>query len=141
MRINEVMKMSESQIQKACVRWFRIVHRDIEPLFFSVPNGGYRCATTARIMKAEGQRAGVADLILLVPRQGYCALCIEMKTRKGYQSEAQKVFQEKAEEQGAKYVVCRSLDEFQKVIRWYLGEESSETAHNRSLLRSKASDG
>ena len=136
-----MMKMSESQIQKACVRWFRIVHRDIEPLFFSVPNGGYRCATTARIMKAEGQRAGVADLILLVPRQGYCALCIEMKTRKGYQSEAQKVFQEKAEEQGAKYVVCRSLDEFQKVIRWYLGEESSETAHNRSLLRSKASDG
>lgn len=141
MRINEVMKMSESQIQKACVRWFRIVHRDIEPLFFSVPNGGYRCATTARIMKAEGQRAGVADLILLVPRQGYCALCIEMKTRKGYQSEAQKVFQEKAEEQGAKYVVCRSLDEFQKIIRWYLGEESSETAHNRSLLRSNASDG
>lgn len=141
MRINEVMKMSESQIQRACVRWFRIVHRDIEPLFFSVPNGGYRCATTARIMKAEGQRAGVADLILLVPRQGYCALCIEMKTRKGYQSEAQKVFQEKAEEQGAKYVVCRSLDEFQKVIRWYLGEESSETAHNRSLLRSMASDG
>lgn len=136
-----MMKMSESQIQKACVRWFRIVHRDIEPLFFSVPNGGYRCATTARIMKAEGQRAGVADLILLVPRQGYCALCIEMKTRKGYQSEAQKVFQEKAEEQGAKYVVCRSLDEFQKVIRWYLGEESSETAHNRSLLRSMASGG
>ena len=141
MRINEVMKMSESQIQRACVHWFRIVHRDIEPLFFSVPNGGYRCATTARIMKAEGQRAGVADLILLVPRQGYCALCIEMKTRKGYQSEAQKVFQEKAEEYGAKYVVCRSLDEFQKVIRWYLGEESSETAHNRSLLRSKASNG
>lgn len=136
-----MMKMSESQIQRAAVRWFRIVHRDIEPLFFSVPNGGYRCATTARIMKAEGQRAGVADLILLVPRQGYCALCIEMKTRKGYQSEAQKVFQEKAEEQGAKYVVCRSLDEFQKVIRWYLGEESSETAHNRSLLRSMASDG
>ena len=135
------MKMSESQIQRACVRWFRIVHRDIEPLFFSVPNGGYRCATTARIMKAEGQRAGVADLILLVPRQGYCALCIEMKTRKGYQSEAQKVFQEKAEEQGAKYVVCRSLDEFQKIIRWYLGEESSEMAHNRSLLRSMASDG
>lgn len=141
MRVEEITKQSESQIQRACVRWFRIVHRDIEPLFFSVPNGGYRCATTARIMKAEGQRAGVADLILLVPRQGYCALCIEMKTRKGYQSEAQKVFQEKAEEQGAKYVVCRSLDEFQKVIRWYLGEESSETANNRSLLRSIASNG
>ena len=141
MRVEDITKQSESQIQRAAVHWFRIVPRDIEPLFFCVPNGGYRCATTARIMKAEGQRAGVADLILLVPRQGYCALCIEMKTRKGYQSEAQKVFQAKCEEYGAKYVVCRSLDEFQKVVRWYLGEEKSETAHNRSLLRSFCSGG
>ena len=110
MRVEDITKQSESQIQRAAVHWFRIVHR-------------------------------VADLILLVPRQGYCALCIEMKTRKGYQSDAQKVFQAKCEEYGAKYVVCRSLDEFQKVVRWYLGEEKSETAHNRSLLRSFCSGG
>ena len=133
MRVEDITKQSESQIQRAAVRWFRIVHRDIEPLFFSVPNGGYRCATTARIMKAEGQRAGVADLILLLPRQGYGALCIEMKTRKGRQSDEQKRFQEMCERYGSKYVICRSFEDFQREIRDYLGEKSSENANKLAL--------
>lgn len=124
---------SESQIQRACVRWFRITHQDIEPLFFSVPNGGYRMATTAKIMKAEGQRSGVADLILLLPRQGYGALCIEMKTRKGRQSDEQKRFQEMCERHGSKYVICRSFEDFQREIRDYLGEKSSENANKLAL--------
>lgn len=114
------MQQIESHIQRACVAWFRLQYRDIEPLFFSVPNGGYRMAATARMMKAEGQRAGVADLILLVPRKGYASLCIEMKTAKGRQSESQKTFERLATENGNKYVVCRSFDEFRKVIDEYM---------------------
>lgn len=110
----------ESTIQIACVQWFNITHPDLRGLLFSVPNGGQRNARTAQIMKAEGVVAGVADLILFVARQGFHALCIEMKTDKGKQSDKQKEWQEKAEGQGYKYVICRSLDDFRTVVDGYL---------------------
>ena len=116
------MKHIESDIQKACVTWFRMAHRDIEGLFFAVPNGGQRSAATARILRDEGVRAGVADLILLLPRKGFAALAIEMKTRKGRQSPAQKEFQRLCDGNGTKYVICRSFDEFRKVVTEYLEE-------------------
>ena len=72
-------------------------------------------------MKEEGARAGVADLILLVPKGGYASLCIEMKTAKGKQSAAQVAFMELARKMCNKYVVCRSFDEFQKEVNEYLG--------------------
>ena len=77
-------------------------------------------AATARTLKAEGQRAGVADLILLVPRKGYASLCIEMKTKIGKQSTEQKEWQKTAENNGNKYVVCRSLQEFIFAVNDYL---------------------
>ena len=91
-------------------------------------------ATTAKIMKAEGQRAGVADLILLLPRQCYGALCIEMKRGKGRQSEAQKEFQRLCDQHGQKYVVCRSLEDFMREVREYLGVGYTENA-NKCVLR------
>lgn len=121
-----VFKHSESQIQKACVRWFRLQYPQIEGLFFAVPNGGLREAWTARIMHDEGVRAGVADLILLMPSSGYAALAIEMKTPKGRQSEEQKKFQMLCESHKVKYCVCRSFDEFRWVIVSYLSIGQSD---------------
>lgn len=76
---------------------------------------------TGRVMREEGARAGVADLILLIPKGGYASLCIEMKTAKGKQSAAQVAFMELARKMRNKYVVCRSFDEFQKEVNEYLG--------------------
>ena len=56
---------------------------------FAVPNGGKRDARTGAQMKYEGSVRGVSDLILLVPKKGFSALCIEMKRPKGKQSEEQ----------------------------------------------------
>lgn len=117
---------TESQIQKDCVRWFRERYDTIEPLFFAVGNGGARNAWTAKIMKDEGVRAGVADLILLIPRHGYASLCIEMKTPDGKQSESQREFERLATMFKSKYVVCRSLPEFQKVMMWYVEDKDVE---------------
>ena len=61
---------TESQIQKDCVKWFREKYPTIEPLFFAVPNGGARNAWTAKIMKDEGVRKGMEDLIELIQRTG-----------------------------------------------------------------------
>lgn len=110
----------EHQIQVACVRWFRLTHQSLAYNLFAVPNGGRRDAATGSKLKEEGVLAGVADLILLVPRQGCHGLLIEMKTPKGSQTEAQRQWQTKATAQGYMYVICRSLDDFIQVINDYL---------------------
>lgn len=112
--------LTESQIQKQCVEWFRKTYPGIEPLFFAVPNGGARNAWTAKIMRDEGVRAGVADLILQIPMGGYASLAIEMKTPVGRQSQSQKEYERLAKRMRNKYVVCRSLEEFQKAVKEYI---------------------
>ncbi|MDD3019488.1 MAG: VRR-NUC domain-containing protein [Alphaproteobacteria bacterium] len=92
-------------------------------MIFAVPNGGCRNSREAAIMKAEGVTAGVADVILLVSRDGYNSLCIEFKTEKGRQSELQRQWQDEAEKNGNKYVICRSFKEFYSIINEYLNYE------------------
>lgn len=120
----------EHRIQCACVRWFRYSYPTIRNLLFAVPNGGRRDATTAVKLKAEGVVAGVADLILLIPRGEYGALLIEMKTPKGSQSTAQKEWQKLAEAQGYRYIICRSLDDFMTKVEAYLNETESKPKQN-----------
>lgn len=114
------MTNEEHNIQVACVRWFAYQFPELRGLLFAVPNGGRRDAVTGAKLKAEGVVAGVSDLILLVPSKGHGALLIEMKTEKGRQTDEQKRWQELVERVGYQYVVCRSFDEFQKVINEYL---------------------
>ena len=71
-------------------------------------------------MKAEGVTAGVADVILLIPSNGYASLCLEFKTQKGRQQDTQKAWQKAAEKAGNKYTVIRSFDEFRNEIGNYL---------------------
>ena len=117
------MRHTESILQRACIQWFRLQYPEYALLCFAVPNGGARSKIEASILKAEGVVAGVADLILLVPRRGYSSLCIEMKTQaKGStQSPSQKRWQHAAESAGNKYVVVRSIEEFIKIVNEYLG--------------------
>jgi hypothetical protein len=89
-------------------------------VLFSIPNGGKRSAITAKIMKAEGQMSGVADLFLMYPHHGYHGLWIELKTDKGRQNENQKIFQTKAEQFGYKYCIVKSFEEFITTITEYL---------------------
>lgn len=117
---------TESQIQKDCVAWFRHRYESIEPLFFSVANGGARNAWTAKIMKDEGVRAGVSDLILLIPRHGFAALLVEMKTSDGKQSDSQKTFEKLATQYRYKYVVVRDLTTFQQLMLWYIEDKAEE---------------
>lgn len=112
----------ESNIQRACVAWFRAQYPEHALMLFAVPNGGGRSRIEGGIMKAEGVTAGVSDLILLESRGGYGSLCIEMKTRRkrSAQSEKQRAWQKAAERAWNKYVVCRSLEEFQQVVKRYM---------------------
>jgi len=114
------MKTIESNIQQSCVTWFRYQYQQFSKLLFAVPNGGFRNQATAGRLKAEGVVAGVADLIFLFPNHGFHALCIEMKTDVGRQSELQRQWQSEVEKFNYKYIICRNFDDFKKQINDYL---------------------
>lgn len=114
------MKHEESRLQRACVAWFRMQYADKAYCLFAIPNGGRRDKITAAIMKGEGVLAGVADLFLMVPNEGFHGLWIEMKTPKGRASDSQKLFESLSKSQGYEYRIARTLDEFQFIINDYL---------------------
>ena len=130
------MRHAESDIQQACVSWFRWQYPRYSKLLFAVPNGGQRSAVEAKIMSGEGVMAGVADVLLLVPSNGYHGLCMEFKRTairyvkgqkhilKTYQTPAQKEWQAAVESVGYKYVVVRSLQEFIELINNYLARNN-----------------
>lgn len=123
---DETKPQTESQIQKGFVRWFRERYKEIEPLFFAVSNGGIRNAWTAKIMKDEGVRAGVSDLILLIPKHGYAGLLIETKKPDGKQSESQKEFERLATKYKYLYVIVRTQEDFERLIMWYIENKGEE---------------
>ena len=116
----------ESQIQQACVRWFRIQYRKQWRLLFAIPNGAHLAGTSKqraikmRVMKAEGLLPGAADLFLAIPSGDLSGLFIEMKTASGKQQDSQKDFESAVVPVGYGYVICRSFDQFQTIVRLYL---------------------
>lgn len=117
------MRHVESNTQQYCVKWFKYYFDDLAQLLFAIPNGARVSLTQARILKAEGMEAGVADLLLLVPSRGYHGMAIEMKTKTGRQSDSQKAFQKAVESQGYKYIIVRSVEDFRAQVKEYLGRE------------------
>lgn len=87
-------------------------------------------------MSGEGVMAGVADVLLLVPSNGYHGLCMEFKRTairyvkgqkhvlKTFQTPAQKEWQAAVESVGYMYVVVRSLQEFIELINNYLARNN-----------------
>lgn len=129
------MKHNESNLQIACVNWFRWQFPGLALLLFAVPNGGKRAKKLVKTkfgyktvslegsrLKQEGATSGVADLILLYGNGTHNALCIEMKYGKGRQSKVQKDWQEAAEQHGNRYEVINTFENFQKLIYNYLQE-------------------
>lgn len=110
----------ESNLQCRCVKEFRATYPEYKNLLFAIPNGGKRGVITASIMKREGVLAGVPDIFLAVPKNGYGGLWIEIKLLNGRTSPAQELIQG---ELRVDYDVetCRSVDEFMKKVKDYLG--------------------
>lgn len=117
------MRHAESNIQRSCVRWFRLQYPHYAKLLFAVGNGGVRSKTEAAIMNGEGVLAGVADLIFLKGNGTYSALCIEMKSATGTLNRNQREWRDVVELHGSKYVVCRDIYEFKEAVDSYLAKK------------------
>lgn len=91
-------------------------------LIFAVPNGGKRNIRTAAVLKLEGVKAGVPDLFLACPRNGYHGLFIEMKRIKGGKtSQEQKTWLKALSGQGYKTGVAKGFEQAKTMIKLYLG--------------------
>ena len=104
---------SEAAIQGEAIMWAWNERPETRGRLFLVHNNPLNKIDGAR-RKAMGMVAGVSDLIYL--RDGLPPLCIEMKDATGKQSQAQKDWQQVAESVGCKYVIIRSLAEFQELF-------------------------
>lgn len=117
------MRHLESHLQQVCNRWAKLQFPVCRQLLFSVPNGAHLSLMQARILKAEGMTAGVADMLLLHPSADgvWAGLAVEFKTSKGRQSAFQKKWQEALEACGCyRYAVVRTFEEFKELLNSYL---------------------
>jgi len=109
-------KQTEAYIQNQIFIWFHNTYKDY--IIHSVPNGGYRDTAEAVAMKNTGTVPGISDLIIWLPNQR--AMMIEVKDKKGKQSEAQIKIQNKLEKIDGIYLLVRSLEDFKEQIKNYL---------------------
>lgn len=98
-------------------------------LLFHVPNGGKRNAAEAARFKAMGVKAGVPDLCLPVPRNGFAGLYIEMKYGKNRTTKEQEKWITALRQQGYKVAVCyggiaatKELESYLQGTRTKLGQ-------------------
>lgn len=114
---------SEDDIQEACVNWFRLQYKTHSGLLFSVPNGARTSISVARRLVRTGLLKGVPDLFLAVSRGVYHGLFIEMKRPDNYAKPHQREKIAELEAQGYLVMICKSLEEFMRVIEFYFSQK------------------
>ena len=84
----------ESGHQEAIIEWcaWNMQQYPELELLYHVPNGGKRDKATAAVLKRQGVKAGVPDLVLPVARCGYHGLYIELKAPGGSVQKSQKEY-------------------------------------------------
>lgn len=117
------MKHEESIQQRALVSWaeLRYVTEPRLKWLLAIPNGGRRNVITARILKLEGVKAGVSDLLLPVAASNFHGLWIEMKAHNGDVKPKQREFQDDMIAAGYSCIVAYDWVQAQHAICAYLG--------------------
>lgn len=103
--------MTEREIQKLVVEWFRATYKDKGEII-CVPNEITHYSSNK--WQAVGMRKGASDLIVILKDK---VIFVELKTPQNKQSYEQVGFQRSIENLGYEYYVVRSLDEFIYVIK------------------------
>lgn len=122
----------EHKEQRALFQWAVAQERSVPALanLFAVPNGGKRSPITAALMKAEGVRPGVPDIVLAWPTR--CphsnaiqlpGLYIEMKTPGRKPTDEQVKWRDRLIAAGYRYILAFSWTQAANAILEYLGPE------------------
>lgn len=124
----------EAQHQRALIAWARLARlpaaADIEPgatvadYLIAIPLGGLRSPIEAALLRAEGAKAGVSDLLLPIARQGAHGLWLELKRPGGgHETDAQRAWRSRMERAGYRAIVCHGWDEAREALLRYVAGE------------------
>lgn len=121
-------RRSEATEQEALITWCgwkQSQHPELK-LLYHVPNGGSRNKLEAANLKRQGVKAGVPDLCLPVPRNGFHGLYIEMKYGRNKTTKEQEEWLDGLDGQGYFTAVCYSAEEAERIISNYLQLRDAE---------------
>ncbi|MFA5875219.1 MAG: VRR-NUC domain-containing protein [Candidatus Margulisiibacteriota bacterium] len=117
-RLKYIPKVSEHVHQCHYFNWIRYAHPNI--LAFAIPNGGNRCAITGAMLKREGVKPGIPDIMIASANGVYHGLFIEMKTENGRMTESQEAIKVKLESEGYRVEMCKGWEQAVKITQEYL---------------------
>lgn len=111
------MRRPEQALQQTVARFLSATFPNL--LWFHVPNSsGNRGAQLGAIMKSMGVKAGVPDLVLILPNG--IAGFIELKAKRGKLTEAQAAFRDRALAMGCLWSEARSVEDVQTILyAWF----------------------
>jgi hypothetical protein len=107
------LPFSEHALQAAVCQYMDVALRP-GLYYLAIPNGGLRKIQVARKLKAEGVRAGVADLQILM-EEGRSAW-IELKIKGGSLSPVQKDFRNVCRALGHPWTMAKTVDEAKEFL-------------------------
>ena len=113
----------ESGHQEALFSWaaYRTGLMPELQFMYHVPNGGKRDKATAAVLKRQGVKAGVPDIMLPAARAGYHGLYIELKRQRGGRtSDHQSEWLDALSAQGYKAALCYGWQPAAQLIEQYL---------------------
>jgi hypothetical protein len=110
----------EHQEQVALFKWLSIKYPDQYAVTYAVPNAARRSPRQGAYMKAEGLKAGVPDICMAYPSNGYHGLYIELKTIKGRPTDSQNEWIGRLSKNGYAADICYGLDDAMRTIGEYL---------------------
>jgi hypothetical protein len=123
--IKRKRKSIEHIEQVKVVQHIRAFYPDI--IIAAIPNGGDRTASERVRLHSEGVLAGMPDLCVLEPKNGFHGLFVEMKTKAGVVSEKQSAVGLQLNTKGYLCLVSRSAPDAIKIIEDYLNGKSTNT--------------
>lgn len=102
---------------------------------YHVPNGGKRDKATAAVLKRQGVKAGVPDIMLPAARAGYHGLYIELKAGENTTTKKQKEWLEYLRQQGYYTAVCYGWQPAAQLIEQYLLHSDELTKERQTHCR------
>ena len=113
------MNHPEQELQQRVVQFLDLAIDAKAGFFWATRNetgvSGRKGAMLGKIAKTMGVKPGMPDLMVAHKECGY-PVGIELKSKTGRQTPAQKSVQERFEDIGWPYSVCRSVDEVQDAL-------------------------
>lgn len=110
---NSTERKTEARIQQEAQMWFHNTFPERRGMLFEINNNSQN-AREGMEHRCMGRVRGVSDMCLLVP--GGRVVFVEFKTETGRQSEYQQNWEALVTRNGFRYVIIRSVVEFQKLV-------------------------